>query len=52
MQNFDEEVRESMEVGTVYSNADAERERAIEVNRPYLGTRLTNGLSRRVNRHG
>jgi hypothetical protein len=29
-------VRESMEVGTVYSNADAERERAIESIAPTL----------------
>ena len=25
---------------------------AIEANRPYLGARLTNGLPRKVNRHG
>src|SRR5439155_18459824 len=47
--NFDEARIESMKVAAVHPNRHA---RAIEVNRPYLGGRLTNSLPRSVNRHG
>jgi hypothetical protein len=50
--NFDQAARESMQVGAVHTNRLGRGDWAIEVYRPYLGARLTNGLPGKVNRHG